>query len=37
MKKGRKTTYEEKIEIVSFCIKDDKDSQLTVDAYHVSY
>lgn len=37
MTKGRKTTYEERIEIVSFCIENQKDYQLTVDTYHVSY
>lgn len=37
MTKGRKTTYEERIEIVSFCIENHKDYQLTVDTYQVSY
>lgn len=37
MTKGRKTTYEERIEIVSFCIENQKDYQLAVDTYHVSY
>ena len=37
MIKGRKTTYEERIEIVSFCIENHKDYQLTVDTYQVSY
>lgn len=37
MTKGRKTTYKERIEIVSFCIENQKDYQLTVDTYHVSY
>lgn len=37
MTKGRKTTYEERIEIVSFCIENHKNYQLTVDTYQVSY
>lgn len=37
MTKRRKTTYEERIEIVSFCIENHKDYQLTVDTYQVSY
>lgn len=37
MAKGRKTTYEERVEIVSFCIENQKDYQLTVDTYQVSY
>ena len=37
MTKGRKTTYEERIEIVSFCIENHKDYQLTADTYQVSY
>ncbi len=37
MTKGRKTTYEEKIAIVSFCIENHKDYQLTADTYQVSY
>lgn len=37
MKQGRKTTYEEKIEIVSFCIENYKDYQLAADRYQVSY
>ena len=37
MKKGRKTTYEERIEIVSFCIENNKDYQLTIKKYQVSY
>ena len=37
MTKGRKTTYEERIEIVSFCIGNHKNYQLTADTYQVSY
>ncbi len=37
MTKGRKTTYEERVEIVTFCIKNHKNYQLTVDTYQVSY
>ena len=37
MTKGRKTTYEERIEIVSFCIENHKDCQLAADTYQVSY
>lgn len=37
MTKGRKITYEERIEIVSFCIGNHKNYQLTVDTYQVSY
>lgn len=37
MTKGRKTTYEERIEIVSFCIENHKDYRLAVDTYQVSY
>ena len=37
MTKGRKTTYEERIEIVSFCIENHKDYQLAADTYQVSY
>ena len=37
MKQGRKTTYEERIEIVSFCVENQKDYQLTAETYQVSY
>jgi len=37
MKQGRKTTYEERIEIVSFCIENHKDYQLAAETYQVSY
>ncbi|MCE2603810.1 hypothetical protein LH384_32485, partial [Pseudomonas aeruginosa] len=33
MTKGRKTTYEARIEKVSFSIENQKDYQLTVDTY----
>ena len=37
MTKGRKTTLEERVEIVAFCIKHGKDYGLTVENYKVSY
>lgn len=37
MNKGRKTTYEERIEIVSFCIANSNDYKLTADKFNVSY
>ena len=37
MAKGRKTTYDEKIEIVAFCIENNDNYQLTSDKYKVSY
>ena len=37
MNKGRKTTREERIEIVVFCIENDKDYRLTIEKYGVSY
>ena len=37
MTKGRKTTQEERAEIVAFCIKHGKDYGLTVETYKVSY
>jgi transposase-like protein len=37
MKQGRKTTFEEKIEIVSFCIENHKNYQLTAETYSISY
>lgn len=37
MAKGRKTTQEERAEIVAFCIEHNKDYGLTVETYHVSY
>ena len=37
MTKGRKTTYDEKVEIVAFCIKNNDNYQLTSDKYKVSY
>ena len=35
--KGRKTTQEERAEIVAFCIEHNKDYGLTVETYKVSY
>ena len=37
MTKGRKTTQEERAEIVAFCIEHNKDYGLTVETYNVSY
>ena len=37
MTKGRKTTYEERIEIVSFCIANANDYNLTSNKFNVSY
>ena len=37
MTKGRKTTQEERAEIVAFCIEHGKDYGLTVEKYQVSY
>ena len=37
MTKGRKTTQEERSQIVAFCIEHGKDYALTVETYHVSY
>jgi len=37
MNKGRKTTYEERIEIVQFTIANDLDYQKTIEKYGVSY
>ena len=37
MAKGRKTTQEERAEIVAFCIEHGKDYGLTVETYKVSY
>lgn len=37
MKKGRKTTLEERTEIVAFCIENGKDYALTIEKYGVSY
>ena len=37
MTKGRKTTQEERAEIVAFCIEHNKDYGLTVEAYKISY
>ena len=37
MNKGRKTTQEERAEIVAFCIENGKDYGLTIEKYGVSY
>ena len=37
MTKGRKTTQEERAEIVAFCLEHNKDYGLTVETYNVSY
>ena len=37
MIKGRKTTYDERIEIVAFCIENNDNYQLTSNKYNVSY
>ncbi|MBP1907810.1 transposase-like protein [Paenibacillus turicensis] len=37
MNKGRKTTYEERIEIAQFTIASDLDYQKAIDKYEVSY
>ncbi len=37
MTKGRKTTQEERAEIVAFCIEHEKDYPLTIQRYGVSY
>ena len=37
MTNGRKTTQEERAEIVAFCIEHNKDYGLTVETYNVSY
>ena len=37
MTKGRKTTQEERAEIVAFCIEHNYDYGLTVETYNVSY
>ncbi|MDO7203767.1 helix-turn-helix domain-containing protein [Paraclostridium bifermentans] len=37
MIKGRKTTFDERVEIVGFCITNNFDYHLTSDKYKVSY
>ena len=37
MNKGRKTTKEERAEIVAFCIANGKDYALTTEKYNISY
>lgn len=37
MNKGRKTSQEERAEIVAFCIENNKNYTLTVEKYNISY
>ena len=37
MTKGRKTTYEERVEIVRYCIEHEMDYAQTAEKYQVSY
>lgn len=37
MKQGRKTTFEERVEIVNFTIAHDKDYQAAIEKYGISY
>lgn len=37
MKKGRKTTHEERVEIVAFCVENGKNYDITTEKYGVSY
>ena len=37
MTKGRKTSYNERIEIIKYCIENDNDYNKTVEKYKVSY
>lgn len=37
MTKGRSTTLEERIEIVKYCIDNNKKYQLTAETFNVSY
>lgn len=37
MTKGRKTTFEERVEIVQYCIAHDRNYAQTAEQYHVSY
>lgn len=37
MTKGRKTTFEERVEIVQYCIAKDHDYIATAEKYHISY
>lgn len=37
MTKGRKTTYEERVEIVEHCLGNGQDYQLSAEKYNVSY
>lgn len=37
MTKGRKTTFDEKLEIVQFCIANGKNYSLTIEKFNISY
>lgn len=37
MTKGRKTTYDERVEIVTFCIENQMNYAVTAESYRVSY
>lgn len=37
MTSGRKTTFEERVEIVEFCISNGKDYRATIERYNISY
>ncbi len=37
MNQGRKTTFEERVEIVNFTIAHDKDYQAEIEKYGISY
>jgi transposase-like protein len=37
MTSGRKTTFEERVEIVEFCISNGKDYRVTIEKYNISY
>ena len=37
MTSGRKTTFEERVEIVEFCISNGKDYRATIEKYNISY
>lgn len=37
MTKGRNTTYEERLEIVGYCIEHGNDYTATIERYSVSY
>ncbi len=37
MNQGRKTTFEERVEIINFTIAHDKDYQAAIEKYGISY